>query len=176
MPAYAALLRAINVGGTGKLAMADLTQLCQAAGFAHVKTYIASGNVVFTSPLPEPAVKAALEARLAAHASPSAKPIGTMVRTAAELAQILAADPFPHAAGNHLMIVFLDTPPPPDALTSARNQRDEQIAPGTRELYLHYPSGQADTRLTLPAAAHGTARNRNTVAKLAQLTAALPDQ
>ena len=45
MTKYVALLRAINVGGTGKLPMTDLKALCEDAGFAHVQTYIASGNV-----------------------------------------------------------------------------------------------------------------------------------
>ncbi|QWT19828.1 DUF1697 domain-containing protein [Bacillus sp. NP157] len=66
MPAFIALLRAVNVGGTGKLPMAELKAMCEAEGFLAVKTYIASGNVVFTSTLKEKAVKAALEARLAA--------------------------------------------------------------------------------------------------------------
>jgi len=174
MSSYAALLRAVNVGGTGKLSMATLADLCRQAGFRHVQTYIASGNVVFTSPLPEPAVKAALEARLAALPGQPAKPIGVLIRTAKELTDVLAADPFPEAAGNQLMILFLDAPPPPDALIAVRHQRDEQLAAGTRELYIHYPSGQATTRLTLPVARGGTARNRNTVVKIAALAAALP--
>ena len=47
MPTFIALLRAVNVGGTGKLPMTDLARLCCKAGFENVKTYIASGNVVF---------------------------------------------------------------------------------------------------------------------------------
>ena len=46
MPVFIALLRAINVGGTGKLPMSDLRSLCEKAGFRNVRTYIASGNVV----------------------------------------------------------------------------------------------------------------------------------
>ncbi|RZA31633.1 MAG: DUF1697 domain-containing protein, partial [Lysobacteraceae bacterium] len=49
MSTYVALLRAVNVGGTGKLPMAELRQLCEASGFAGVRTYIASGNVVLQS-------------------------------------------------------------------------------------------------------------------------------
>ncbi len=49
MTTFVALLRAVNVGGTGKLAMRDLAALCRGAGFSDVRTYIASGNVVFTS-------------------------------------------------------------------------------------------------------------------------------
>jgi uncharacterized protein (DUF1697 family) len=53
MTAFVALLRAVNVGGTGKLVMRDLIHLCESAGFRHVRTYIASGNVVFESDLAE---------------------------------------------------------------------------------------------------------------------------
>ena len=65
MPTYIALLRAVNVGGTGKLPMAELKAMCTAAGFTKVQTYIASGNVVFDNPAPAAKVKAILEARLA---------------------------------------------------------------------------------------------------------------
>ena len=74
---HVALLRAVNVGGTGKLPMSDLKDICEELGFGAVRTYIASGNVVFTSRKPEAAVKAALEKRLEAHAG---KPVGVLVR------------------------------------------------------------------------------------------------
>ena len=53
MTKYVALLRAVNVGGTGKLPMAELRAMCESIGFAKVRTYIASGNVVFESELHE---------------------------------------------------------------------------------------------------------------------------
>ena len=81
MTAFIALLRAVNVGGTGKLSMSDLKAMCEAAGFAKVATYIASGNVVFESGWSRPAqVKSALEARLEAYAG---KRVGVVVRTSA---------------------------------------------------------------------------------------------
>ena len=46
MQKYAALLRAVNVGGTGKLPMAELRKMCAVAGFQNAKTLLASGNVV----------------------------------------------------------------------------------------------------------------------------------
>ena len=97
MPAYAALLRAVNVGGTGKLPMAELQAMCEAEGYAGVRTYIASGNVVFHTGLVEVQVKAALERRLLAYAG---KPVRVLVRTAAELARVLAANPFPDESPN----------------------------------------------------------------------------
>src|SRR5581483_1680881 len=62
MTAWVALLRAVNVGGTGKLAMSELKAMCEELGFSSVKTYIASGNVVFASRKSEAAIKAAREA------------------------------------------------------------------------------------------------------------------
>ena len=69
MTSYVALVRAVNVGGTGKLPMSDLKTMCEAIGFQTVRTYIASGNVVFRSAWSELEVKAALEARLQAYAA-----------------------------------------------------------------------------------------------------------
>jgi len=66
MASFVVLLRAINVGGTGKLPMSDLKQMCEVLGFGGVRTYVASGNVVFISHKSEAAVKAALEERLEA--------------------------------------------------------------------------------------------------------------
>src|SRR5579872_2852002 len=108
MASFVALLRAVNVGGTGKLPMSELKQICEELGFAGVRTYIASGNVVFESRKSEAAVKAALEERLAARAG---KPVGVLVRTAAEMARVLADNPFPKAAPNRTMAVFLDRAP-----------------------------------------------------------------
>ncbi len=169
MTAFVALLRAVNVGGTGKLPMSDLRTLCQKAGFGQVQTYIASGNVVLTSDLAEHEVKSRLEASLATHAG---KPVGVMVRTAAELDSILAANPFPEAPGNRAVVIFLDAPPPADALAAVTGKNDERLALGRREVYVHYGDGMADSRLRIPAAAAGTARNLNTVAKLAAMAKA----
>src|SRR6266567_2071209 len=73
MTRYIALLRAVNVGGTGNLPMANLNSMCNDAGFSRVETYIASGNVVFESEAAPSRVKAELEARLLAYAG---KPVG----------------------------------------------------------------------------------------------------
>jgi uncharacterized protein (DUF1697 family) len=166
MGSFVALLRAVNVGGTGKLPMSDLKEICEQLGFGAVRTYIASGNVVFTSRKSEAAIKSALEKRLEAYAG---KPVGVLVRTAEEMAQILADNPFPKAAPNRVMAVFLDQAPPADALATARGRRDEQIQLGRREIYIHYGQGMADSKLVIAAAKTGTARNMNTVATLARM-------
>ncbi|MFL5501594.1 MAG: DUF1697 domain-containing protein, partial [Gemmatimonadaceae bacterium] len=86
MTVFIGLLRAVNVGGTGKLAMTDLKSLCETAGFDCVRTYIASGNVLFESSRGEKAVKKILEETLLDFAG---KPVGVMVRTAEEMAEVL---------------------------------------------------------------------------------------
>jgi uncharacterized protein (DUF1697 family) len=170
MGAFVALLRAVNVGGTGKLPMSDLKDICEELGFGAIRTYIASGNVVFTSRKSEAAIKSALEKRLEAYAS---KPVGVLVRSAAEIAQISADNPFPKAAPNRTMAVFLDRAPPSDTLAGIRGRRDEQIELGRREIYIHYGEGMAKSKLVIPAAKTGTARNMNTVATLARMAAEL---
>ncbi|WP_050424681.1 DUF1697 domain-containing protein [Bradyrhizobium tropiciagri] len=168
MPRYVALLRAVNVGGTGKLPMAELKATCVDAGFADVETYIASGNVVFSSKLGAAKVKAALEQRLQAYAG---KPVGVAVRSADEIAAVLKANPFPKAPPNFTVAIFLDEPPPKDALKDVKGQQDEQMRLGKREIYVAYGSGMGRSKLKIPAAASGTARNLNTIAKLAELAA-----
>ena len=170
MTAYIALLRAVNVGGTGKLPMTELKTMCEAAGFTKVKTYIASGNVVFLSKLTEARVKAALETALAAYAG---KHVGVAIRTAAEMAAVLAANPFPKAAPNRTVAIFLDNAPPTNALEAATGQKDEEMRLGLREIYVHYGEGMADSKLKIPAAKTGTARNINTIAKLAEMAQSL---
>ena len=166
MTRYVALLRAVNVGGTGKLPMTELRAMCEAAGFADVRTYIASGNVVFDSQLAETAVKVRLEAALAEYAG---KPVGVILRTGAEMAAVLAANPFAHVASNRVVAYFLDAPPPPDWRDSIVGLNTEELAGDEREIYVHYPTGQADTKLKLAAFAVGTGRNMNTVARLAEM-------
>jgi uncharacterized protein (DUF1697 family) len=172
MPAYIALLRAVNLMNTVRLSMADLKQLCEKAGCANVRTYIASGNVVFTSTKREAAVKAALESALERHAG---RPIPVMVRTAAEMAEVLARNPFPHMPANKTLAIFLDAPPASDTLKTVAARKDEEIRLGKREVYVFYPNGQGQSRLRIPAASSGTGRNLNTVAKLAEMAAKLED-
>ena len=101
MTSFVALLRAVNVGGTGKLPMSDLKAICEELGFTSVRTYIASGNVVFAS------------------------------------------------------------------------RKDEEIKLGKREIYVHYGEGMGQSKLVIPAAKTGTARNMNTVATVAKMAAEL---
>jgi uncharacterized protein (DUF1697 family) len=170
MGAFVALLRAVNVGGTGKLPMGELKAMCEELGFAAVRTYIASGNVVFTSRKSEAAVKSALEKRLAAYAG---SPVGVLVRSAAEMARVAADNPFPKAAPNRTVAIFLDSKPPADTLAGIRGQKTEELRLGRREIYVHYGDGMGTSKLVIPAARIGTARNMNTIATLAKMAAEL---
>lgn len=162
-----ALLRAVNVGGTGKLPMAKLKAMAEELGFKDARTYIASGNLLFDADgLSEAAIKAKLEERLAEYAD---KPVGVMVRSAAEIAKVVKDNPFAKEPGNRVVAMFLDEAPPESALTDHNNLADERIALGRREIYVHYPEGQGPSRLIIPAAKAGTARNMNTVIKLAEM-------
>jgi uncharacterized protein (DUF1697 family) len=168
MPVFIVLLRAVNVGGTGKLPMGDLKRLCEKAGFQNVRTYIASGNVVGERGGAEAKAKAALEAELRAYAG---KPVGVIIRTAAEMSKVIANNPFPDRSASRTVAIFLDHAPPRDALKDVKGQADEELRSGAREIYVHYPDGIGRSKLRIPAAGDGTARNMNTVAKLAAMAA-----
>jgi uncharacterized protein (DUF1697 family) len=167
MTAYVAFLRAVNVGGTGKLPMSALRAMCEALGFSKVRTYIASGNVAFETRVAERTVKSKLERSLETYAG---KPVGVAVRTGAELAAILASNPFASAAPNRTVVIFLDAPPPANVLAGVSGQQSEEIGLGKRELYVHYANGIGKSKLKIPLASTGTARNMNTVAKLVEWT------
>jgi uncharacterized protein (DUF1697 family) len=91
-----------------------------------------------------------------------------VVRTGPEIAVVLAANPFRAAAPNRTVAIFLKTPPRPNLLDTITGLAREEIAFGVREIYVHYPDGQTNTTLKIPAANSGTARNMNTVEKLAK--------
>lgn len=150
--------------------MTALTEICEAAGLADVRTYIASGNVVFRSDDSEDRIRSMLEDRLRIYAG---KKIGIVVRTASEIADVLARNPFAGTAGNRVAALFSDGPLPRDPLDGVTGAKDEQIRLGKRELFVLYPSGMATTRLRIPSEKQGTARNMNTVAKLAEMATRL---
>ena len=162
MPVFILLLRAVNVGGTGKLPTGELKRLCEKAGFRNVRTYIAERDGSGVE------AKAALEAELKAYAR---KPVGVIVRTAAEMAEVVALSPFPDRSASRTVAIFLDHAPPPDALKDVKGRASEDVRLGAREIYVHYPDGIGRSKLRIPAADKGTARNANTVVKLSSMAA-----
>jgi uncharacterized protein (DUF1697 family) len=166
MTPYVALLRAVNVGGTGKLPMADLRAMGEACGFANVRTFIASGNLLFESGQDETAVNAAIETRLAEYAG---KRIPVLIRTAQELDAIIAANPFPDAHPSRHLVYFHRTPPADTLIAGCRDINGERLALGTRELHVDYGDGIRFTRLKIPGIEATTARSINSVRRIAAL-------
>jgi uncharacterized protein (DUF1697 family) len=165
--AYVALLRAVNVGGTGKLPMAELKRIAEGLGLGSPRTFIASGNLLFTSSNSEAQVKRALAQALEKHMG---KPVRVMVRSAAEMAAVAKANPFKDAPGRRVLVTFLAKSPPGNALDEAKGLDGERLALGKREIYVDYCGRLLGrSKLRIPAAAAGTARNMNSVAKLAEM-------
>ena len=178
-----ALLRAVNVGGR-KLAMADLRALLTDLGCARVQTLLQSGNAVFDAGgLAGPDLEARLEVE-------TARRLGLttdyLIRTAAEWSAIVAANPFAEMAArdpSHLVVAPLKTAPGGDAVSALQGAivAREQIRAIGRELYITYPNGIGDSKLTLGLierrlGARGTGRNWNTVMKLAAMVGAAGDR
>jgi uncharacterized protein (DUF1697 family) len=166
MPVYVALLRAVNVGGTGKLPMETLRAMCVELGFECVQTYIASGNVIFRTKASEKQIKQKLESRLAEYAG---KTVGVCVRTVGELAEVLARNPFSKEPPSRTVAIFLDDAPPEDAIEKATGRKDEKLTLGKREIFIAYGEGMGSSKLKIPAAKFGTARNMNTIHKLVEI-------
>jgi uncharacterized protein (DUF1697 family) len=82
---------------------------------------------------------------------------------------VLKANPFPGAPGKRVVAIFLDEKPPGDALDHVRGQGSEEMRLGEREIYVRYGEDMGRSKLDIPAARAGTARNMNTVAKLVEL-------
>ncbi|HLW91856.1 MAG TPA: DUF1697 domain-containing protein [Roseiarcus sp.] len=95
------------------------------------------------------------------------------MRTAAEMADVVRRNPFPNAPRNRTVAIFLDQRPPADALAEASGRKDEEMKLGAREIYVFYGDGMGQSKLKIPAAREGTARNINTIAKLAEMAAEL---
>lgn len=170
MTVYVALLRAVNVGGTGALPMTELKGICEELGFTDVKTYIQSGNVLFRSGETEAAVAEKLDAALG---KKFGKRPGVMVRTTAELEAVAENALFPEAKPNLLLVYFLTETAPADALAKMVAPDGEEAAVAGREIYVHYPNGSGRSKLKLPALKPGTSRNLNTVRTLAGLARAM---
>jgi uncharacterized protein (DUF1697 family) len=168
MTGYVALLRGVNLIGKSTLRMADLKAIADDLGLENATTYIASGNLIFASDRPEEKLRLMLEKDLQKHMG---KDIRVMLRTAGEMEKVVKANPFTDQPGNRVQAFFLNEPPPKDLVSTVRNQADdERIATGPREVFVAYGErGIGKSRLRIPAAEAGTARNMNTVAKLAEL-------
>jgi uncharacterized protein (DUF1697 family) len=176
-----ALLRAVNVGGTSKVAMPELCTLLTGLGYTGVKSLLQSGNVVFACSGP---ANAALETTLEAAV---AKKLGVrtefFVRSSSEWDKVVAGNPYPDAARDdpsHLVVMTFKSAPSAKnvaALQAAIAGRETVRAAG-KHAYFVYPDGIGTSKLTNAVVERklgtaGTARNWNTVLKLAAAAAAL---
>ncbi len=170
MPTYIALLRGINVGGNRKIPMSDLRALFDELGHTDVRTYIQSGNVVFTAKAGPPArVRAAIEKAIA---GAFGFEVTILLRTPAELATAVEHNPFGAAA----YVTFLETAADAkkvEAIDPAPFAPDEFAVHG-REVFLHCPNGYGTTKLNNGLferrfAARATTRNWKTVTTLLEL-------
>ncbi|MGE5563085.1 MAG: DUF1697 domain-containing protein [Bacillota bacterium] len=168
MTSYVALLRGVNLIGKSALKMADLKAIADELKLGNARTYIASGNLLFTSSEPEEKLRRLLEKALHEHMG---KEVRVMLRTAAEMEKVVRANPFADEPASNVQVFFMNGGPPSDLLATVRNKADdERIAAGPREVFVAYGErGIGRSRLRIPAAEEGTARNMNTVAKLAEL-------
>jgi uncharacterized protein (DUF1697 family) len=168
MTAYVALIRAVNVTGTGMLPKEDLKAMGEACGFDNVRTFINSGNLLFGSKLGEAEVKKRIGQRVDDYFG---KPARVYVRSADEMAEAVADNPFSDDKPSLVMAHFIDEKPVKAMLEEARDVQGERMALGPRLIYVSYGDGIGKTKLKLPAVKQGTARNMNSVAKIAALLA-----
>jgi len=176
MRRVAGLLRAVNVGGR-KVLMTDLKRVTAAAGFDAPQTLLASGNVLFGTTQSPAETARTLESAILAELGVSTD---VMVRDHAELAAVIAANPFPDAARtqpNRLLAMFLSGDPQ-GALESLRDvcSAGEELRLGPGCLYIRFPAGVGASKLSNAVIerrlkVRGTGRNWNTVGKLRDLLA-----
>jgi uncharacterized protein (DUF1697 family) len=172
---YVAFLRGINVGGH-RLSMDRLRDLFAELGFSNVATFIASGNVIFDAPSAD---VAGMEKRIEAHLGRSlGYQAETFIRTPAELASIVAFQPFApedvEAPGHTLHVAFLrEALGKADAkkMLSFRTEMDDFRVRG-RELYWLCRGKTTESLVPWPQVAkqvpmRATMRNVKTVRKIA---------
>lgn len=175
MTCFIALLRAVNVGKR-QMAMARLRDLCGRIGYRNVRTYVASGNLIFDADATPAAIEAALGTAISAEFGFAVEPV---VRRASDWPGYLAANPFPEASAiepNRVMMMLSQRPPLADAADRimARATPDERVAAAGGAIWIHFGRGVGPSKLSpsfidRAIGSPATARNVRTVAKLAEM-------
>jgi uncharacterized protein (DUF1697 family) len=175
MTVFVAMLRGVNVGGNS-LKMDWLREACEGIGLGDVRTYVQSGNIVFSSGSNAaklgPALKKLIDAQ-------TRLPVTVVIRSAPEMAKIVAGNPFAKQKGVDLAklhVTFLGKAPLKPAqekLDALAGTRDEYRLAG-QEIYLHCPVSYGQTRLSNTAiekalAVGATTRNWKTVTTLYEM-------
>lgn len=173
---YVALLRGVNVGGNARVSMEALRETCQSIGCKDVATYIQSGNVVLSSSLTAGGLRDRLASAIAEQLN---VPAAVMIRTHAQLAEVIEANPFTDADTGHLHVAFLSDELDDRAKGAANeiSMPPEEFAIRGPDIYLHLPNGMGQSKL--PAAllnprrlgVAATVRNWRTVTKLVEMLA-----
>ncbi len=170
----AALLRGVNIGSNKRISMAALREIVESLGHRDVETYLQSGNVVFTAAMGTrrdlaPAIEAAI-------ADATGLDIPVLVRTDRELADILAANPYPVDDPTRLVVAFLGEAVDPAELgvVDPSTYAPDELTQIGRELFISVPDGQGRSKLMetlarrrLPTVV--TVRNWRTVVALSEL-------
>jgi uncharacterized protein (DUF1697 family) len=169
---YVLLLRGINVGGHNKVPMADLREIVAGIGCSDVTTYIQSGNVIASSMLAARTLASRLESALERRFGFRPR---TMVRTRAEIAKVLAANPFADQDPSKVHVGFLTSAPDKKSTmpSTMRSGPDRAIIIGAH-VYLYYPNGVGRTEMTRTPMWREindicTVRSLRTVSKLAEM-------
>lgn len=172
---YVALLRGINVGKAHQVDMPKLRADLTARGYGDVRTHLRSGNVLLDSPLAEDRLAGELAAVIEEDVG---FPVPVVLRTAAEVADVVARDPLGDRATDpaRYSVTFLPVAPSPDLVADLPPADGGEYLVDGRELFLWLPDGMARSpmgawpwgRLLRVA---GTNRNWNTVARLAEMLA-----
>jgi uncharacterized protein (DUF1697 family) len=181
MPVVISMLRGVNVGGHNKIKMDALRELCASLKLRDPQTYVQSGNVVFRSddrdlvPLGR-RIEQAIERKFGFRPA-------VILRTAAELRDVIARNPFASRPGiepGKLLVTFLASEPGAEARTKllAIKTDPEELHIDGRELYTYFPNGMGRPKLSWPTvertlAIRGTGRNWNTVVKLLEMAESL---
>lgn len=174
--AHIALIRGVNVGGHNRLPMAELRTLCGKLGWDDVRTYVASGNVVFRAAGVDVGLESELERAIGRRFGLE---VAVVVRTAEAWHGLVETNPFPDASRaepNRVALVLSKSPPLPGAVPGLRERAadGERVERAGDALWVHFPGGAGRSRLS-PSVMERlvgspvTARNWRTVTKLAEL-------
>jgi uncharacterized protein (DUF1697 family) len=180
MPRYVILLRAVNVGGYGKVSMAEFREMLADLGFTGVETYIQSGNAVVDAKGPAAKVGRAVAAGLEKMMGVSP---GVVVRTREQLGRLIEENPFAAEAadGSKVHVAFLAGQAAAEAkgalerIVQQYPKRRDRYHLAGEHIYFHLPDGAAETKFTGKAldralGVMGTGRNWNTVMKLWEMS------
>jgi uncharacterized protein (DUF1697 family) len=180
MATYVVLLRGINLAGRNRVGMAPLRDLLSSSGYGDVQTYVQSGNVILRSRTGEKALAASLRERLS---RAFGFDIGIFVRTAAQLADVAANNPFVRPGadpGRQLHVAFLEAVPDRRAIAALDPHRapPDELRPRGRDLYIWAPNGIGTSKvlngLDRILETSMTVRNWRTVTTLLDMAGAQP--